>query len=100
MHPRKFTKFINNQKNNIMNNTRTTIVKNILSKKEYVFVNNKSLTENIINVKILITNKTSQLLNEEERTKQRAGITETKSKITNELFAFCIHTDLIAHYEN
>jgi len=78
-------------------------VKNVLSKHSLLFVNDSTLTENIISYVIChIKNSTSNLLNKNYRAKikNEAKITEAKSKITGRKFAFSEKFDLHASFEN
>ena len=78
-------------------------VKNILTKHSLLFVNDSTLTENIISYVIChIKNSTSNLLNEvyRDQVKNEAKITEAKSTITGRKFAFSETFDLHASFEN
>lgn len=78
-----------------------TIVKNLITKEETIFVNDLSLTENIVNTIICNSNRTGDLLNlkHREEIKQKYSIVERKSTITGRRFAYCEAKDLHAKYE-
>ena len=84
------------------NNVNQVLVKNILTKHSFLFVNDSTLTENIVSYVILhIKKSTSNLLNPEYRTtiKNEAKITEKTSSLTGNLFAFSETFDLHAKVE-
>lgn len=76
-----------------------TTVKNVLTSEEMIFINDKSLVENMVNAIISIEKKTSNLLNESFREKIIAenSLAEHTSKITGRSFVYCEKYDLIAH---
>lgn len=87
----------------ITGSVKNVIVKNILTKHSLLFVNDSMLTENIISYIIChIKNSTSNLLNDvyREQIKNEAKITEAKSKITGNLFAFSETFDLHARFDD
>jgi hypothetical protein len=75
-----------------------TEVKNLLTNEIEIYINNLSLTENIINSIITVKNLSSNRLNEKIRAKIKKDykIIETTSKITNQKFAFCEEFNLLA----
>jgi hypothetical protein len=75
-----------------------TEVKNLLTNEVEIYINNLSLTENIINSIITVKNLSSNRLNEKIRAKIKKDykIIETTSKITNRKFAFCEEFNLHA----
>ena len=75
-----------------------TQVKNLVTGEENIFVNDLSLTENIVNVIIINNKRTGELLNKNLRAqiKQENQIVESKSKITGNNFAYCIDLNLHA----
>lgn len=79
------------------------VVKPILDpKKEEIFVNDATLTENIVNYIICeIKRSTSNILDERyrENVKNEAKITEKRSTITNQLFAFSETYELYARFK-
>ena len=79
----------------------TTIVKNVLTSEEMIFVNGLCLVENMVNAIIHIEKKTSNLLNKDLRKKIIAdhNLVEHTSKITGRSFVYCEKYDLIAHTE-
>jgi len=79
--------------------TQVTQVKNLLTGKKEIFVNDKSLTENIINSIIVSKRQTSNLLNEKTREQYRSEIIEKTSKLTGRKFAYSIKYDLHASFE-
>lgn len=78
-----------------------TIVRNVLTSEEMIFVNDLSLVENMVNAIIHIEKKISNLLNKSLREKIIAenNLTEMTSKITGRTFVYCEKYDLIAHTE-
>ena len=76
-----------------------TIVKNVLTKEELIFVNSLSLVENMVNAVIHIEKKTSNILDENLRKKIIVdnNLFEHTSKITGRTFVYCEKYDLIAH---
>ena len=78
-----------------------TIVKNLITKEETIFVNDLSLTENIVNTIICNSSRTGDLLNPKHREeiKQKYSIVERKSTITGRIFAYCEAKDLHAKYD-
>ena len=86
----------------ITGNTNKTIVKSLIEGNESLFVNNSTLTENIVSYIICNIKKgTSNLLNTEYRNKIRceAKITEKISNITGREFAFSETFHLHAKYQ-
>lgn len=77
---------------------RKTIVRNVMTNKFYVFVNELSLEDNIINVVIEKENQMSQLTNDELRAKvkEKADIHTDISKKTGKRFAYSLNYDLYA----
>lgn len=77
------------------------IVRNVLTSEEMIFVNDKTLIDNMVNAIIYIEKKTSNLLNESTRKKIIAdhNLVEHPSKITGRSFVYCEKYDLIAHTE-
>ena len=73
----------------------TTIITNVLTREKMTFVNDQSLTENLINAIIGIKKETSNLLNPEFRNKYRPLIKTGTSK-DGQKIAFCYSYDLIA----
>ena len=80
---------------------KTTIVNNILTREELIFINDLSLVGNMVNAIISIEKKTSNLLNESFREKiiTENNLIEQTSKITGRTFVYCEKYDLIAHTE-
>ena len=78
-----------------------TIVRNVLTNDEMIFVNDLSLIDNMVNAVIHIEKKISNLLNESLRKKIIAenNLVEHTSKITGRPFVYCEKYDLIAHIE-
>lgn len=78
-----------------------TIVRNVLTKEEYLFSNDLSLVDNMVNTIIYIEKKTSNLLNDNLRKKiiTDNSLAEHTSKITGRSFVYCEKYDLIAHTE-
>ena len=78
-----------------------TIVRNVLTNDEMIFVNDLSLIDNMVNAVIHIEKKISNLLNESLRKKIIADnkLAEHTSKITGRSFVYCEKYDLIAHIE-
>jgi hypothetical protein len=78
-----------------------TTVKNLITGEQFIFVNNLPLSENIVNVIVLNSKRTGDLLNESYRQeiKNKFPIVETKSKITGNVFAYCESKDLHAKYK-
>ncbi len=79
-----------------------TIVKNVLTREEMIFINDLSLVGNMVNAIIYIEKKTRNLMNESLRKKIIAenNLTEHISKITGRPFVYCEKYDLIAHLSN
>ena len=78
-----------------------TIVRNVLTSEEMIFVNDLSLVDNMVNAIIHIEKKMSNLLNESLRKKIIAdnNLVEHTSKITGRSFVYCEKHDLIAYTE-
>lgn len=78
-----------------------TIVKNVLTNEEMIFVNDLSLVENMVNAVIYIEKKPSNLLDKNLRKKiiEDNNLIEHTSKITGRTFVFCEKYDLIVHAE-
>ena len=68
-----------------------TQVTNLLTSEELIFVNDLSLTENIVNAIISNSKTTGNLLNVEyrDKIKQQFPIKESVSTITGKAFAYC-----------
>lgn len=79
-----------------------TIVRNLLTKEEMIFINNLSLVDNMINAIIYVEKKTSNLLNKglREKIKNENNLKIHTSKITGQLFVFCEKHNLIAKIAN
>lgn len=77
-----------------------TVITNLITKKETIFVNNNSLTDNIVNLIICESKRTGQLLDDKVRQeiKEKYPIKESFSTITGRQFAFCEAKDLHAKY--
>jgi hypothetical protein len=77
-----------------------TIVKNLITNEETIFVNSLSLTENIVSTIILESKRTGQLINEDYRNeiKKQFPIVEAKSTITGRQFAYCESKHLHAKF--
>lgn len=75
-----------------------TIVRNLLTNEESVYVNDQSLIENMINAIILKEKATSNLLNKKfrEKIKNENNLKLHTSKITGQCFVFCEKHNLIA----
>lgn len=78
--------------------TRKTIVRNVLTKKEMTFVNSLSLTDNIINYIMLEKKESSNILNAKRRKIHAKHIEEGISQINNKGFAYCNENNLIAKH--
>lgn len=78
-----------------------TIVKNLLTNEETLFVNSLSLTENIVSTIIIQEKRTGQLLNEDYRNeiKKQFPIKEATSTLTGRQFAYCESKDLHAKFD-
>jgi hypothetical protein len=78
-----------------------TIVKNLITKEETIFINELSLTENIVSAIICNSKRTGQILNKEfrEEIKAKYPIKEAKSTITGKTFAYCEAKDLLAKFQ-
>lgn len=78
-----------------------TIVRNVLTNEESVYINDLSLIENMINAIILKEKATSNLLNKKfrEKIKNENNLKLHTSKITGRSFVYCEKYDLIAHTE-
>lgn len=78
-----------------------TIVKNLITNEETIFVNSLSLTENIVSTIILESKRTGQLINEDYRNeiKKQFPIKEAKSTLTGRQFAYCESKDLHAKFD-
>ena len=76
-----------------------TIVRNVLTKEELVYINDQSLIDNMINAIILKEKATSSLLNKKfrEKIKNENNLKIHTSKITGRSFVYCEKHDLIAH---
>ena len=81
-----------------INKAMKTTVTNLITREKWDFVNDLTLTDNIINAIICKSNATSQLLSEDYRKKIRTEteIKEDTSKLTGRKFAFSIKYDLHA----
>lgn len=79
-----------------------TIVRNVLTSEEMIFVNDLSLIDNMVNAIICIEKKISNLLNNSLREKiiAKNNLIEHTSKITGRTFVYCKKYDLIAHVDN
>jgi len=79
-----------------------TEITNLLTGAKEHFVNENSLTENIVSCIICNQKRTGQLLNKEYREdiKAKFPIVESVSKITGRKFAYCESMDLHAKYYN
>ena len=75
-----------------------TRVKNLATGTEEVYVNELSLTDNIVNSIILKRKETGQLTNPDHRAKYRSSVVESTSTITGRQFAYCIEHELHASY--
>ena len=80
--------------------TRTCKVKNLITGEELIFVNQASLTDNIINAIISNTKISSALLDQAQREtiSQLYPIKEGTSTITGSTFAYCPERHLHAKY--
>ena len=78
-----------------------TIVRNVLTSEEMIFVNGLTLVDNMVNAIIHIEKKTSNLLNDSTRQKIIAenNLFEYTSKKTGRTFVYCEKHDLIAFAE-
>ena len=78
-----------------------TIVRNVLTSEEMIFVNKLPLTDNMVNAIIYLEKKTSNLLNRALRDKIKVEnkLFEHTSKITGRSFVYCEKYDLIAFEE-
>ena len=79
-----------------------TIVKNLITNEEALFVNDLSLEENIVSQIIIGNKQTGNLINQDFRNKIKAEhpIQTSVSTITGREFAFCESKDLHARIEN
>ena len=79
-----------------------TIVRNLLTNEESVYINDLSLIENMINEIILKEKATSNLLNKKfrEKIKNENNLKIHTSKITGQCFVFCEKHNLIAKIAN
>ena len=79
-----------------------TIVRNLLTNEECVYINDLSLIENMVNEIILREKSTSNLLNKEfrEKIKSENNLKIHTSKITGQFFVFCEKHNLIAKIAN
>lgn len=68
-----------------------TIITNLITREELIFVNNLTLTENIVNAIISNDKRIGSLLDQDYRNsiKEKYPIKESTSKITNRQFAYC-----------
>ena len=75
-----------------------TIVRNLLTNEESIYINDLPLIENMINAIILKEKATSNLLNKKfrEKIKNENNLKLHTGKITGQLFVFCEKHDLIA----
>ena len=75
-------------------------VTNLLTQEKEIFVNNYSLSHNIISLIIINDNKTGQILNADLRDKiaQQYPIKESISTLTGKAFAYCENKDLHAKF--
>jgi exopolysaccharide biosynthesis protein len=75
-----------------------TIVKNLITEEKTTYINNLSLTDNIINQIIAETKQGSNLLNPVTRQviKEKYYIRETVSQVTGLKFAYCESLNLFA----
>ena len=82
--------------------TRTCIVKNLITGEELTFVNQDSLTDNVINAIISNSKLSSALLDQAQRetVSQLYPIKEGTSTITGRTFAYCQERHLHARYTN
>lgn len=76
----------------------TIRVRNLITSNVSIYVNDKGLSENIVNEIILQNNQSSNLLDESFRDKYRNLVEENTSTITGRKFAFCEQYDLHASY--
>ena len=79
-----------------MTTIKKTTVKNLLTGKKSIYINNQSLADNIVNEIILIKNQTAQLLDQSTRDKYKKIVIESESKLTGRKFAYCIDFNLHA----
>jgi hypothetical protein len=77
-----------------------TQVTNLITGEKTLYVNDLSLTENIVSHIICNSKRTGQLLNKEyrEEIKTKHPVKESISTITKRPFAFCEDKDLHAKY--
>jgi hypothetical protein len=77
-----------------------TEITNLLTGEKTLFVNDLSLTDNIVNHIICNSKRTGQLLNKKyrEEIKAKNPIVESISTVTGRTFAFCENKDLHAKY--
>lgn len=77
-----------------------TIITNLITREETIFVNDNSLTDNIVSLIICESKRTGQLLENKVRQeiKEKYPIKESFSTITGRQFAFCEAKDLHAKY--
>ena len=79
-----------------------TIIKNLLTNEESVYINDLSLIDNMINDIILKEKATSNLLNKKlrEKIKNENNLKIHISKITGQCFVYCEKHNLIARAAN
>ncbi len=78
-----------------------TVITNLITGEKTLFVNDLSLTDNIVNYIICDSKRAGQLLNKEyrEEIKTKFPIVESISTITGRTFAYCEAKDLHAKYD-